>query len=235
MADLVVLVPSRGRPTQLAELVEAVHATAAGTVEVIAAIDGDDPALADYEALAPCRYVVGPRQSLCWWTNTLASGVLAANLEPVPRYLASLGDDHRPRTPGWDRKLIEAIEALPGPGFAYGNDLLQGKAMPTAWVASAEVVRALGWMMLPTCAHMYVDAAVLALGEACGRIAYRPDVIVEHLHPLAGKAEWDASYRESNADDRYVADRTAFEAWRAGQLATDAATVAALTHEAVLR
>ncbi len=92
-------------------------------------------------------------------------------------------------------------------------------------------MRALGWMMLPTAQHMYVDNAVLELGRATGRILYRPNVIIEHLHPVAGKAAWDASYRESNADERYVADRTAFEAWRAEQLAVDTAAVEALVYE----
>lgn len=232
MADLAILVPSRGRPQRFAEMVEAIARTSEMHVRVWAGVDDDDTA--DYlEPLYGKPYAViahrEPRRSLCDWTNHLAQ--LALEAPNPPRYLASLGDDHRPRTPGWDRMLIEAIEALPGPGFAYGNDLLQGKAMPTAWVASAEVVQALGWMMLPTAEHMYVDAAILALGEASGRIAYRPDVVIEHLHPLAGKAPWDASYRESNADERYVADRAAFEAWRNGQLAADTATVEALVYE----
>ena len=86
----------------------------------------------------------------------------------------------------------------------------------------------LGWMMLPTCEHMYVDTAVLALGQAAGRIAYCPSVVVEHLHPLAGKADWDDSYRASNADERYAADQAAYEAWRTDGLAADAAAVRAL-------
>lgn len=233
MADLVVVTPSRGRPAGLREMVEAAHSTALGDVCVMVGLDLDDPA--DYaetmlgydgdEVVA----VMGERKSLCGWTNHLAK--LALDGANPPRYLASLGDDHRPRTKGWDRKLIEAIEQLDGPGFAYGNDLLQGQKMPTAWVASAEVVRALEWMMLPGAEHMYVDAAILALGEKAGRIAYRPDVVIEHLHPLAGKASWDESYRESNAEDRYAADRAAFEAWKAEQLHSDAAIVAAMVYE----
>lgn len=231
LPDLTVLVPSRGRPAALADLAEAVHTTAAGAVEVLAAVDDDDPARDEYlQGASPRTYrvLVGPRRSLCGWTNELANLRLAAAVVPCPRYFASLGDDHRPRTPGWDRMLIEAIEQLPGPGFAYGNDLLQGRALPTAWVASTEVVRALGWMMLPTCAHMYVDAAILALGLDTGRIAYRADVIIEHLHPLAGKASWDPSYRESNSSGRYDADRAAYEAWHANQRAADAARLLAV-------
>jgi len=232
MADIIVVTPSRGRAARLREMVEAVHSTALGDVRVMVGLDLDDPA--DYEATIPewvgnISSYRGPRKSLCGWTNHLA--LQALDGPNPPRYLASLGDDHRPRTHGWDRVLIEAIENMAGPGFAYGNDLLQGKAMPTAWVVSAEVVRALGWMMLPGCAHMYVDAAVLALGQAAGRIAYRADVIVEHVHPLAGKASWDTSYRESNADGRYAADRAAFEAWRVEQLAADVTAVETLVYE----
>lgn len=233
MADLVVLTPSRGRPQRLREMVDAVHSTAEGGVRVLVGLDLDDPTHNEYLAGAsPTTYYTlsGRRRSLCAWTNDLAELALTPATLDTPRYLASLGDDHRPRTPGWDRMLIEAIEAMTGPGFAYGNDLLQGRAMPTAWVASAEVVRELGWMMLPGCEHMYVDNAVLALGEAAGRIAYRPDVVIEHLHPLAGKADWDMSYRESNADGRYAADRLAFEAWRANQLAADTATMETLVY-----
>lgn len=244
MADLIVITPSRGRPAQLAELTEAVRRTTDGRAEVFGLVDLDDPQREAYKNLvtpagpapyAPLRILFGPRQSLSGWTNLAARNALASSVVPPPRYLASLGDDHRPRTHGWDLKLIEAIEALPGPGFAYGRDLLQDKNMPTAWVASAEVVRALGWMMLPTCAHMYVDNAILTLGTETGRIAYRPDVIIEHLHPHAHKAEWDASYIESNADERYVVDKAAYDAWRLGQLARDTATVEALVYAEVTR
>lgn len=224
MADLAVIVPSRGRPRQLREMVEAVYATAATDVAVYLGLDDDDPA--DYLAeflgrewdLWACR---GERKSLSAWTNHLAAQVLDS--PAAPRWLASLGDDHRPRTRGWDRKLIEAIEDLGGSGIAYGNDLLQGAALPTAWVVSSDIVRTLGWMMLPACAHMYVDNATLELGRALDRIVYRPDVIVEHLHPDAGKAARDASYRESNTPARYAADGAAFEVWRRDGLAGDVA------------
>lgn len=229
MADLIVVTPSRGRPRQLAELVDAVRTTTDGRVDVLGLVDVDDPERPAYKAL-PCAVWTGQRASLSRWTNYAAAALLGpTQLEP-PRYLASLGDDHLPRTRGWDLKLIAAIEALDGPGIAYGNDLYQGRALPTAWVVSVEVVRAVGWMMLPACEHMYVDTAVLVLGQAADRIAYVPDVIIEHRHPLAGKAAWDASYRASNSRDRYNADAAAFETWRAEQLAAAADTVRALRH-----
>lgn len=227
MADLVVITPSRGRPRQLREMVEAVHSTAAGAVDVVAGLDDDDPHLDEYRDTAPCRYVVGARQTLSGWTNMLARSAVS-HWTPAPRYMASLGDDHRPRTPDWDLKLIEAIEQFGHPGgFAYGNDLLAGQSLPTAWVVSAGIVRALGWMMLPTCGHMFVDAAVLALGQAMGRIVYLPEVVIEHLHPDAGKAHRDESYIESNGPEQCAADWNAFNVWHTQQLPADAALAAA--------
>jgi hypothetical protein len=225
VADLAVIVPSRGRPQQLAELLDAIYDTADTDVDVYVAVDLDDPTRTEYTG--PAVFTAGERRSLSAWTNYLADQLLTGTWIDSPRYLASLGDDHRPRTKGWDRKLIAAIESLGGaPGIAYGNDLFQGAALPTAWVVSAELVRAVGWMMLPQCAHMYVDNAVLELGRALGRIAYVPGVVIEHLHPAAGKAAVDDSYRESNAPERYAADRLAFEGWRdGGGLARDIAKV----------
>ena len=237
MAELIVITPSRGRPARLAELVTAVAETTGGRAEVLGLIDDDDPARADYEALigepgyvayAPLRTIFGPRQSLAGWTNLAACNAVRATIGERPRYLASLGDDHLPRTYGWDRLLIKAIEEMDGPGFAYGNDLLQGRALPTAWVVSAQVVAALGWMMLPGCEHRYVDNAVRELGLKADRLAYVPGVVIEHLHPIAGKADWDSSYEESNSGDRDAADKAAFLKWQRDGLDHDAAVVRAL-------
>jgi hypothetical protein len=223
---LAIITPSRGRPQQFAEMVKAIRTTQGGglgAITVWAGFDDDDPS--DYPAALNANLAGtgpgvalelrrGPRQTLSAWTNQLALEALESPDPPL--YLASLGDDHRPRTPAWDRRLIEAIEGIGGSGIAYGNDLLQGENLPTAWVVSADIVRAVGWMMLPACAHLYVDQAVLDLGKALDRIVYRPDVIVEHVHPIAGKGRWDESYMESNSNDRYAADGAAFKAWLAG-------------------
>jgi hypothetical protein len=233
MPELVILTPTRGRAAQFARLVEAVSTTSAGDVSIHAGRDFDDPT--NYNTLPGLRSpIVDPsvpravRRSLSAWTNALAERVLASPWPPA--YLASLGDDHVPRTPAWDTILIDAIKAMGGTGIAYGNDLLQGRSLPTAWVMSADIVRTLGWVMLPTLEHMYVDNAILELGRAAGCITYRPDVVIEHMHPVAGKAEVDESYRSSNSAARMAADRRAFESWKADPagLAADAAKVAAL-------
>lgn len=236
MADLAILTPTRGRAARFAEMVKSVFATAAMDVQVWVGLDDDDPE--DYysalralpvgdQEIVPMR---GERLSLSGWTNLLAERALSVT--NPPRFLASLGDDHRPRTTGWDERLVAAIEEMGGSGIAYGNDLFQGRGLPTAWVMSADIVAALGWMMLPACRHMYVDNAILALGRELGLIAYRPDVVIEHLHPLAGKAAMDESYRASNRPALVAVDGRAFSAWTAADdgLRADAARVRAALH-----
>jgi len=49
-------------------------------------------------------------------------------------------------------------------------------------------------------------------------LRYIPEVVLEHLHPVAGKAEWDDQYREVNAPEVYSADRIALDNY----LASDA-------------
>jgi hypothetical protein len=231
LPDLVVITPSRGRPTSLARLAAAVAATTAGRATVLGLVDDDDPCRGSYVEIGRqrgCSVQVGPRRGLVEWTNLAAAQLLAGDQPPT--WLATLGDDHVPRTAGWDLKLIDAVHRLNGPGFAYGNDLLQGQRLPTAWVVHASIVRALGWMMLPTVGHMYPDNAIAELGQATGRLAYAPDVVIEHLHPAAGKAPVDASYAASNAAAQFVADQAQFDRWRLhGSLHADAARVASLT------
>lgn len=52
--------------------------------------------------------------------------------------------------------------------------------------------------------HNYSDTELFATAKARGRHAYCPEAVVEHLHPLAGKAHMDSTYAigfQSEHDD----------------------------------
>jgi hypothetical protein len=76
---------------------------------------------------------------------------------------------------------------------------------------STEVVRALGHMAPPTQRHLYIDNYWRDLGRAAGCLTYLPDVVVEHVHPVAGKAAVDDGYRRVNAPEMYQRDAAAYE------------------------
>lgn len=213
--DLTMIVPTRGRPDNLWQLWLAFRDTTTADTRLVAVVDDDDPYLPAYEhrvdwAAGDPRLtlLVGPRLRLGGTLNA-AAPVYAEQ----SRAVGFLGDDHRPRTVGWDRRYLDALGEL-GTGIVYGNDLIQGEALPTQVAMTSDIVLVTGHMVPPGLVHLWCDNAWLALGQALGAIRYLPDVVVEHMHPIAGRAEWDQGYAEVNADAVFDADRATFEQWR---------------------
>lgn len=222
---ILVIVPTRGRADNVARLAGEFTATATGCAHLLLAVDDDDPTNLPVGDLDTVTVTRAPRNGFAPRLNDEArrhAGDWFA--------LASWGDDHVPRTPGWDRRVLDTLHEM-GTGWVSGDDLVHGPAIPTAWAQTSDIVEALGWMTPPALAHLYVDNAQRDLAEAVGRFRYLPDVIVEHAHPIVGKAPWDALYDEGNNDTAATADRLAYEAWRAdGGLSDAVATLVALIH-----
>lgn len=217
MRDLLVITPSRGRPWQLQRLQNAMRDTCELDTELAVAVDDDDPRLDDYKQLGLESLDVAPRGTLTDLTNRIAM----ERLDDF-RFMASLGDDHVPRTKGWDRQLCGEIDAMGGTGFAFADG--SRWVIPEAWVVSSDIVRALGWVMNPRMMHYKVDDTVLELGLAARCIAYRHDVLVEHmqfgipydpLEPGKGyKSVRDATYDDALTPERTMADVVAWHGWR---------------------
>jgi hypothetical protein len=131
---------------------------------------------------------------------------------PAPFAVGFMGDDHRPRTKGWDSRYVTALREM-GTGIVYGDDLLQHEALPTQCAMTSDIIQALGYMAPPQLTHLYVDNFWLALGRAAGCIQYLQDVVVEHLHPIAAKAEWDEGHLRVNAQEMHEKDNAAYRNW----------------------
>jgi hypothetical protein len=227
MPDLVMVVPSRGRPEAVAELALACQATCTANTVLLVAVDQDDLTLDRYQAPAGTTvfFTWSPAASGHVGAINWAAARALADFNPVA--IGKLDDDHRPRTKSWDADLLAELREL-GTGIVYGNDLLQGERLPTAPVMSAGIVRALGWMGPPSLNHLFVDNFWRDLGEAAGCLRYVPSVVIEHLHPAAGKAAMDAGYERANAPRAYERDGAAYRAYRAERFERDVATVRAL-------
>lgn len=233
-SPLVYLCPSRGRPGNVARLVDAWEATTIGAAALVVAIDHDDPTLPDYldalgaldldarGGLSNVHVAIGERLRLGGTLNALAPE-LAANGR---RGVGFLGDDHVPRTFGWDADLADVLDDTPA-AVVYGNDLLQGATLPTAVCLAGVIVRALGYFVPPGMTHLYLDNYWKELGRRLGTLTYLPDIIIEHMHPLAGKAPTDARYAEVNHPDVYAADEARYRRYVAEELADAVAAVRA--------
>lgn len=226
-----VLVPSRERPQQVLEMLDAIRVTSTlPDLSITVGVCTDDPRLDEYRtlwrtsehifSLSVMKPPEGGHRGFVYPLNLLARHA-AAEHDEAETWMV-LGDDHRPRTHGWDERLYVSLSAAPV-SFAYGNDLIHGERLPTACAMSSAVFRALGYIAPPTLGHLFVDNTWKAWGERT-KITYHPDVIIEHMHPLAGKAQDDATYRQQD----WTADTAAWTAYsngldRAANLAVDLA------------
>ncbi|MGW2010867.1 hypothetical protein [Streptomyces nigrescens] len=231
--DLLVIIPTRGRPQAVPAIVDAWNQTGA-TADLLFAVDTDDPELAEYKKHAAelkgdgrIRFTFGKRRRLCGTLN--AQAVKAAK---TYRYLAFMGDDHRPRPAAmpWDARVRECLSG--GPGIVYGNDLLMGERMPTAVAMTSDIVRTLGFMAPDCLVHLCLDLVWLDWGRGMQRITYLDDMVIEHLHPANGKAEVDAGYEECNSQEQVSADSAAYYDYRDnGGLAADLEKLRKLVEE----
>jgi hypothetical protein len=232
MSELLVIVPSRGRPESVARVAEAWRATGAyDCARLVFAIDADDPRHADYYTcdlpdigVPQVYFYVLP----AWKPMVAKLNECAVAAVNVPNWqwqgVAFMGDDHLPRTPGWAAAYLEALREL-GTGIVYGDDGIQGQRLPTQWAMTSDIIRALGRMVPADVEHLYCDNAIKDLGDLAGCLRYLPDVLIEHMHPVAGKASMDAGYERVNRREQYRKDRLAYELWKQVDLGIHAGVV----------
>lgn len=216
MTDLIVCVPSRGRPGNVSRLISACKRTCTADTLIHFGFDEDDPLLSanlgalDWNITA----AVMPRMGLTAWTNHLAKRAVIR----APA-VGSLGDDMIPRTHGWDTMLLEEIGRMGG-GMAYPNDHRRDD-IPEAIVMSSWIIDALGYMAPPAMDHWYIDNAWRDLGNGAGCLAYRGDIVVEHLHPTRPGLEHlhDQTYEDAAAG--FKPDLKKYQRWRLMDLPKD--------------
>lgn len=217
---LCLICPTRCRPDLFTTMVGSVAQTAS-EVDLIAVVDEDDPQLPQYCRIAGAHPFV----------------TLETNRQPLPfmrhynrvfrersayAYYSCTNDDFVYQTPHWDQILMREIEVkFGGLGWAYGDDLYQGAKLPTTSVVSGDICRALGWVQMPWLNRCFGDDAVLALGNAMGRISYVASVVIEHRHPSIGKNAQDDTYLRSKRALYHHRDKLAFRLWKWFRLGKD--------------
>lgn len=237
---MIVIVPTRSRPQNVAPLVQSWHETHAfdDGAELCFVVDNDDPAFGDY--FAALGAVAGNEGYGVMHLNASHYEPLVPKLNKAAHYLrvtrqpellGFMGDDHRPRTPGWVRRYREALAEI-GTGIVSCPDGYRPDDLPTHWVMTSDIVKALGVMVPAPVEHLYCDDAMRALGQAAECYRHLDGVVIEHLHPVAGKALDDEQYARVNSREQYRRDRPSYRTWkRNGGLAAAAQTVRALRAE----
>ena len=251
-SDMVVVVPTRGRPASARRLATAFRATCTGSTRLVLAVDSDDEHVQDYvqqvfggpdgtDDVGDLTLVEDGELDLAVLTRGADDPVITIGtnkgftqaLNRTALHVAArseafaigcMNDDHVPRSTGWDAAFVAALQVM-GTGIAYGNDLFQGGKLPTQLAMTSDIVRRLGYYGPPVFQHLYVDDVWLAWGRALRCLTYLPEAVIEHLHPAAGKGEWSEGHLRVNSDDAYARGARSFAEYMQRGLVDDLAKI----------
>ena len=214
MTDLCVMLPTRRRPEMARRCIDSLLETAAGDPELMLITDDDDDSYDGWEDVS--RITVT--------RSTLVTAVNAAATVLAPSYGALMlaADDLVFQTPGWDEKLLAALEDLGGTGIVGWDGKRRYDVLEHVLISS-DIVQALGYFAVPSMAHFYIDNCWTELGKRAGLLRYCPDVVIEHRHHLVcAEQARDEVYAEAETAHGGP-DLAAFHEYRANQMPHDVA------------
>lgn len=210
---LLTLVPTRNRVENALGLLHTWYDTTREDDSGLLFVVGtEDPRFDEYQDRIPEQHLLTfPERGLVKALN-YAAPLCWGSYEA----LGFMGDDHRPRTTGWDSAYLDALRDL-GSGYVYGNDLHSEYGehrLPTQVAISSSIIECLGFFGPPGFRHLYVDATWGDMGRGLSRISYLEDVIIEHMHYTNGKSEEDETYRLGNSPEVLAHDSAEYERWK---------------------
>jgi len=208
---LLTIVPTRNRVENALGLLHTWYDTSTDDDSGLLFVVGtEDPRYEEYFDKIPARHIIPfPKRGLVKALNHAVSEGYAEEYEA----LGFMGDDHRPRTHGWDKSYLRSLREMRY-GYVYGNDLLMGERIPTQVAISSSIIRALGFFAPPGFTHLNVDLTWKDMGEALGKLRYLEEVVVEHMHPAVGKAVNDSGYQHVNSKMMVKLDGIEYERWK---------------------
>jgi hypothetical protein len=207
-------------------MLESYFLTKSDETDIVVYLNDDDPCVGryrevcDYASSYPVRYIIGPRLYLAQAYN-----LLFERYKDVEFY-TPINDDHVFVTPKWDEKLISIIKMRgKGWGLAAAND-----GGVTAWdvwqhpsgcVISGNIPRTLGYMIYPRMQHIGIDDYFQFLLQGIDRLFYDPDILIEHMHWIVGKAVCDENYRFVYGPEQQAYGRMITDEYLSGQVKRD--------------
>lgn len=194
MKDLTLILPTRQRLPQLRRALRSAAETAARPerLEVVLYIDRDDEPSHDFQfpGLQIVR-LIGPRARMGQMTQTCFDAGSG-------RYLMLANDDIVFRSPGWDATVLETFaEFNDDVALIWGNDLYSG--FPSHPFLSRSACQTIGMVCPDDYHHELIDVHIYDIFRKLRRLGhnrmrYLDQLVIEHRHIFAGKADPDQTY-----------------------------------------
>ena len=176
------------------------------------AVDDDDAKLPQYRAVMDKAGAdgdmleTGPRKGLCGTGRTTWPSAARASTRSWPAF----GDDHVPRTPGWDLALIRAIDATWAARGSRTRGTVPGRTSPRrSSSAATSCRRSAGCASRHWSTGTSITSGPISAGarDACGTAGHR-----RRSPQLRGPRRADATASDNGRS--LEADRDAYWHWR---------------------
>jgi glycosyltransferase involved in cell wall biosynthesis len=225
MMKVSVVIPSKGRPAQVAQCVRRLFETTRGhDVECVIVCDEDAAFNSTMTALAETfgndEADRMARENIRWaWATLPAIPAFNEGLRLSTGDVIMPGNDDLVWRDGWLTEALAVLETLPdGDGVVGLNDLCPIPRNFSAFFIATRrwLARENGGVLFcPHYHHNFPDPEVCARAIASGRYVVAEKAVVEHHHPVWGTAEMDATYRAGAA--HFAEDQALYEMrWAAG-------------------
>lgn len=132
-------------------------------------------------------------------------------------YIQFLAHDIVLQTP-WESQFIDFLESVPF-GMAYGNDLVHNGRLATHPCIKSSMIKAVGFYGCPAVEHNFFDNYWMDISRSLGFIQYFPQVIMEHNHPIVGKAPNDSLSKK--VADLLESDQVKYQSYMTANFASD--------------
>lgn len=201
---------SRERPERMKETLKSMRETHTEPLDILLVVENDKH-LSSYKKIEGVKFLVSERDPKIKGAAPLWN--MAFNLFPNYDYYVLVADDNIFRTKGWDKRMREKIDKQNGWAVVHVNDLHKRGSLLSFFMTSGKLIKAVGFISIPGLIHLKVDVLWQKIGGSIGKIFYLDDVIIEHVHPAFGKAEWDDLYRSINSDEVIYNDNDVYDKW----------------------
>lgn len=111
---------------------------------------------------------------------------------------------------GWDKKIIERIDAIKGPAVLQVHDTIRCDIL-TIPVMNRAAYDMLGYVYYPGYVSMYADNDLTEVAKSLGIYYDATDIRFEHKHYTVGKSKLDNTYAKENSPYAMKLGKSLFE------------------------
>ena len=204
MTSLAVIVPSRGRPQNIKDLIESFESTKA-TCDLWVVCDEDDPTLAEYFK------IISPEHEKIIGTSKNKIDAINRDMDLVDQWwdiLINVSDDQVFIQPHFDLDIVNNMDNDTDM-FLHFPDGNQGDLATMSIIGRKYYLRD-GYIYHPNYESVYCDNEAQDVAKLRGCYKLVNKHIFNHEHPAWGKGQMDAQYAKTEHHVTYEKDRQTY-------------------------